>query len=252
MQSVASGLRYVATTVLVGNRLKKGSLHTVETCWQHGASFCHVHGFRNQYKAEVARQTQRTSENLVPTEVANVVDSVATLSPDVFERERCSFLECFNNNSTRASERFLCNCCSYAWQSSTNLGYFQESRVKAHKTVANHEDDFVLGGPSTNFGARSPSELGRMAGSYGSDAATSFARSPHIYPIASLSSTIAGNACDSSPGFALIVSFRHSFIDLEVSLLVTHSVVVAPISRTAESGRVSTQHSHHQTFYCLQ
>ena len=207
---------------------------------------------RNQYKVEVTRRTQRTSKNPVPTAVPNVVDFLAALPPDVFERERGSFLECLNKNLTRASERFLCNCCSCAWQSSTNLGYFQESRVKAYKTVGNHEDEFGSGGPSTNFGVTSPSELSRMARSYGSDASTSFARSPHIYPLASLSLTIVGNACDSSPDFALIVSFRHSFVDLEVSLLVTHSVVVAPISRTAESGRVSTQHSHHQTFYSLQ
>lgn len=138
---------------------EKGSLHTVETCRQHGGSFCRVHGLRNQYKAEAARRTPQTSENHVPTEVANVVDFLATLSPDVFERERHSFLECFNKNSTRASERFLCNCCSCACQSSINLGYFQESRVKAYKTVANHEDDFGLGGPNTNFGVTSPLNL---------------------------------------------------------------------------------------------
>ena len=46
--------------------------------------------------------------------------------------------------------------------------------------------------------------------------------------------------------------FRHSFVDLEAPLLVIQSVVAAPVDRTAESRRVLTQHSRHQTFCSLQ
>ena len=104
-------------------------------------------------------RTQQTSETPIPTQVANVVDFLSTLSPDAFQREQGNFLACFEKNSTKASERFLCNCCSCASQASTNLGYFQESRVKAYKTIARHEDDFGLGGPSTNFGVTNPLNL---------------------------------------------------------------------------------------------
>ena len=101
------------------------------------------------------------------------------------------------------------------------------------------------------LGVRTSGELGRMAGSFSSDASTSLARPSRFCPTASLSSTVAGNACDSSPDFALNAYFRHSFVDLEAPLLVIRSVVAAPVDRTAESGRVSTQHSRHQTLFSL-
>ena len=101
------------------------------------------------------------------------------------------------------------------------------------------------------LGVRTSGELGRMAGSCSSDASTSLARPSYVCPTASLSSTVVGNARDSSPDSVLNVCFHHSFVDLEAPLLVIRSVVAAPVDRTAESGRVSTQHSRHQTLFSL-
>ena len=74
---------------------------------------------------------------------------------------------------------------------------------------------------------------------------------PHVCPTASLSSTATGNTSDSLPDFVLTAYFCHSFVALEASLLVTRSIVAAPIDQKAESGRVSTQHSRHQPFWSL-